>query len=303
MKRSILLVSISIAAPLILSSAEPSAFGAGNLNKPEPYGLTSSEKVILQNKQELNKVVVKSNNQANEVDSLRERIDGLQGIIETLSRKTHNNKIDLKKIEDQNSENIHNGDEYQRRLSEAIQSNTQNIEKTDKLISDISTLVYVIQKDYVTKAEYNSLVNDVNAFKDLIAKELKSSGSTQVKQNSDASADLYNQAKDDYDQKFYTKSIENYEILIKRNYKPAYAHYMIGEMNFKRKNYAEAITYFKKSASLYDKGSYMPTLMLHTATSMENTGDAAHAKAFYQAVVSKYPTSDEAKEAKRYLGL
>lgn len=129
MKRSILLVSISIAAPLILSSAEPSAFGAGNLNKPEPYGLTSSEKVILQNKQELNKVVVKSNNQANEVDSLRERIDGLQGIIETLSRKTHNNKIDLKKIEDQNSENIHNGDEYQRRLSEAIQSNTQNIEK------------------------------------------------------------------------------------------------------------------------------------------------------------------------------
>jgi TolA-binding protein len=303
MKRGILLVSITIVAPLVLSSAEPSAFGAGNLNNPEPYGLTSSEKVILQNKHELNKVVVKSNNQANEVDSLRERIDGLQGIIETLSRQAHNNKIDLKKIEDHNSENVHNSDEYQRRLSEVVQSNSQSIEKTDKLISETSTLVQAIEKDYVTKAEYNSLVNDVNKFKDLIAKELKSGSSSKATENPNASPDLYNQAKDDYDKQMYTKSIENYETLIKRNYKPAYSHYMIGDMNFKRKNYAEAITYFKKSSSLYDKASYMPTLMLHTAISMEETGDKGHADAFYKAVVSKYPTSDEAKEAKKYLGL
>jgi TolA-binding protein len=76
---------------------------------------------------------------------------------------------------------------------------------------------------------------------------------------------------------------------------------MIGEMNFKRKNYAKAITYFKISSSLYSKASYMPTLMLHTAISMDNTGDKTHANSFYKAIVGKYPSSNEAKEAKKLL--
>ena len=118
-----------------------------------------------------------------------------------------------------------------------------------------------------------------------------------------SSAKLYNQAKANFDKKYYTKAIQNYKELIKRKYKPAYAHYMIGEMNFKRKNYAEAISYFKKSASLYDKASYMPTLMLHTAIAMDMTGDKEHAKAFYNAILTKYPNSKEAKKAKKYLGL
>jgi hypothetical protein len=87
---------IATTVPLALFCAEPSAFGAGNLDNPEPYGLTSSEKVILQTKEKLHSVVVKSNNQANEVDSLRERLDGLQGIIENLGRKSHNNQVNLK---------------------------------------------------------------------------------------------------------------------------------------------------------------------------------------------------------------
>ena len=76
---------------------------------------------------------------------------------------------------------------------------------------------------------------------------------------------------------------------------------MIGEMNYKRKNYSEAISYFKKSSSLYSKASYMPNLMLHTAISMEKTGDSAHAKAFFGAIVSQYPDSAEASKANDYL--
>ena len=63
MKRSVLVVLLTTAVPLLLISAEPSAFGAGDLSNSEPYGLTSSEKVILQNKDKLRSVVVKSNNQ------------------------------------------------------------------------------------------------------------------------------------------------------------------------------------------------------------------------------------------------
>lgn len=97
MKYSAIAVIYTAIVPILLNSAEPSAFGAGDLDSSSPYGLTSTEKVILQNKEKLHTVVVKSKNQANEVDSLRERIDGLQSIIENLSRQAHNNKVTLKK--------------------------------------------------------------------------------------------------------------------------------------------------------------------------------------------------------------
>lgn len=305
MKRSVLVVLLTTAVPLLLISAEPSAFGAGDLNDPNPYGLTSSEKIILQNKDKLHKVTVKSNNQGNEVDSLRERIDGLQSIIESLNRKAHNNKINLNRLNEENSLKTQNSDEYEKRLSEVVQANSENIDNTKAAMTEVSQLVDKINKDYVTKAEFNTLVNDVNNFKALIAKELKSSSkkssSVTPKYSKKTSAQIATESKAYYDKKYYTDAIKGYEYLIKQNYKPAYAHYMIGEMNYKRKNYSNAISYFKKSSSLYSKASYMPTLMLHTAISMNKSGDKANAQKFFQAVVVKYPNSSEAVEANKYL--
>ena len=283
-------------------AAEPSAFGAGDLSAANPYGLTPNEKVILQTKDTLKKVAINTKFQANELDSLRERIDGIQSIVENLSIKFHNNKINLQKLKEENQVNINNIHEFQSRLGEEIHANTQEIEKLKAMILELSEVVDKINAAYVTKDEFNTLVKDVNSFKTLVAKEMKSKRSS-VKSSKISSAALYNQAKAYFDKKYYTKAIQDYKELIKRKYKPAYAHYMIGEMNFKRKNYAEAISYFKKSASLYDKASYMPKLMLHTAIAMDKTGDKKHAKAFYNALVAKYPQSKEAKEAKKYLGL
>ena len=299
MKKSIL-VAVCAAYPLFLFGAEPSAFGAGDLSNPQPYGLTSNEKVILETKKKLHKIALKSNNQENEVDSLRERIDGLQSVIESLSRKAHTNKVALQKLQEENRLKTQDGDEYLKRLNENVQSNTEEVEKIKKALLELSTLLDSINKDYVTKAEFNRLVSDVNAFKESISKGMKHTvhkGSKSKK----SSATLYNEAKKYYDKKYYTKAIENYEILIKRNYKPAYAHYMIGEMNYKRKNYANALSYYKKSTKLYAKASYMPTLMLHSAISMHKTGDKKHARLFFEAIVKKYPKSKEAKEAQKYL--
>jgi len=298
------LVLLLTAIPTLLISAEPSAFGAGDLNSPNPYGLTSSEKVILETKKTLNKVSVKSNNQANELDSLRERIDGLQSIIESLSRKAHNNKINLQKLDEENSLSSKTSDEYDKRVSEIVEANSKNVEVMKSTISEISSVVDKINSEYITKKEFNSLVNDVNTFKALISKELKGSHKATTESSNTkslSSAEVYNRAKRNFDKKYYTDAIEDYEFLIKNNYKPAYAHYMIGEMNYRRKNYSNAISYFKKSSSLYSKASYMPTLMLHTAISMEKTGDTSHANSFYEAIISKYPDSKEADKARKYL--
>jgi len=286
----------------LLFSAEPSAFGAGDLSSSNPYGLTSNEKVILDTKKKLQKVSIKSNYQDNKLESLRERIDGLQSIVESLSRKAHNNKILLKEQSEKNRLDLQSKTEYELRLSETIQENRKLIEEQKLVIAEMTQLLDTINAQYVSKEEFNTLVKSVNDFKELVAKELKSRAKKQSKSKSSmSSAEVYKKAKADYKRKYYTKAIEGFEYLIKKNYKPAYSHYMIGEMNYKRKNYANAISYFKKSAALYSKASYMPNLMLHTAISMDKTGDKTHAKAFFEAIIAKYPSSAEAAKAKEYL--
>ena len=304
MKTSKIVFLLSCFFPILSFSAEPSAFGAGDLTSSNPYGLTSNEKVILDTKKRLHKVSVKSNNQANELDSLRERIDGLQSIIESLSRKAHNNKINLKKQNELNNLKSQNSSEYEKRLSDVVQANETSIAQQKIIMSEMSLLIDDINAKYISKNEFNALVKDVNDFKALVAKELKNSTPKKAKKSKlskKSSAQLATDAKAFYNKKYYTDAIKHYEELIKRNYKPAYAHYMIGDMNYKRKNYSNAISYYKKSSSLYSKASYMPTLMLHTAISMEKTGDTAHANAFFEAIVSKYPDTTEAEDARVYL--
>jgi len=288
--------------PLFLYASEPSAFGAGDLNNPQPYGLTQSEKVILQNKDKLHKIVVENNNQSNQVESLRERIDGIQSVVENLTRKAHNNKIKIEQLNEHNTEVSKNSDEYIKRLELAIGANSEAVATLKKSIDSLSLKVDTIVSNYVSKDDYNSLVKDVNSFKTLVSKEFKSVGNKENSQFSGVSnGDIYNKAKAYFKKRYFTKAIEYYSYLIEKNYKPAYSHYMIGEMKYIRKNYAEAISYFKKSASLYDKASYMPKLMLHTAISMDKTNDKEHAKAFYQGVIVKYKGTEEAKEAQKYL--
>ncbi len=298
MNRIILATSFVAITSLNLVAAEPSAFGAGNLDNPSPYGLTSSEKTVFQNKQSLKKISVKSNNQANEVESLRERIDGLQSIVESLSRKSQKNKTAVSELLNKNSEELKNSDEYEKRLGEITEENS-------KIIQEMKIVLDIINTSYVTKDEFSKLVYSVNKFKDLVAKELKSK-STKSKSSlstldSMSNSEVADKAKAYYNKKYYTKGIEYYSHLILKNYKPANAHYMIGQMNFKRKNYADAISYYKKSAALYSKASYMPELMLNTAISMDKTGDKDNANAFFNGIISKYPDSKQASSAKKYI--
>jgi TolA-binding protein len=299
MKSIYLVVFLAAIVPFNLIGAEPSAFGAGNLETSKPYGLTSSEKVILQNKNKLNKVVVNTNNQANKVDSLRERIDGLQTIIEGLSRKSQENKLNLIELKNKNKEELIASNEYEKRLSEISQANSLQIKEMKLTLNELTTLLNEVNTNYISKKEFNTLVKDFNLFKELVSKELKKSVSSNKPKISNAQ--MAKLAKEYFDKKYYTKSINYYTQLIENKYKPAYAHYMIGEMKYRRKNYSDAIAYFKKSVSLYSKATYMPSLMLHTAISMQRTGDIKNAKTFYKGIISKYPNSQEAKTAKNKL--
>lgn len=297
--------------PLVLSSAEPSAFGAGDLTNPNPYGLTQNEKVILETKKNLHKVQVKSNNQADAVESLRERLDGFQGIIESIGKKSYKNKVTIEQLKVQDAKEVQNANEYDKRLSDItqhnseeiqklilqIQANKKNIEKMHLVVSELSKLIESMNSSFVTRNELSAVVNDFNKFKSLIGKELTTNSSTSSKLDKMKNADIDSEAVKYFERKKYDKALQYYTHLIKNSYRPAHSHYKIGEIEYRRKDYADAISYFKKSASLYSKASYMPELMLHTAISMHRTRDYKNAKKFYNAIISKYPNSVESKEA------
>jgi TolA-binding protein len=305
MNKNLLATLFIFSVPFSLMAAEPSAFGAGNLDHSDPYGLTTSEKVILENKNSLRKVEVKTNNQANEVESLRERLDGLQSIIENLSRKAHSNQVIIDQMNTKKAENSDAASEYEKRLSGVSQTNSESIEKIKVLLTEISQQVDTINSKYVTKDELNALLGQMKSTssKGQKTSSVKEEKSVSTELSSMSTTEISSAAQAFYDKKYYTNAIEYYSYLIEKNYKPAYAHYMIADMNFRRKNYDEAISYYKQSATLYSDASYMPELMLNTAMSMEATGDIANAKAFYKGVVAKYPDSSEAKKAQKQLNL
>ncbi len=284
---------------LTLFADEPSAFGAGDLDSDNPYGLTAAEKKILQNNKTLQQNNRKLNSHKSEIESLRERIDGLQSILESIAMKSQQNKVALGDISKSRENEGSSTQERLLSLETQIATNGENIVQLKVAIEELSKLMDTQSATFVTKDEHNALVSDVNDFKVLVADALKKSSkksSTNV-----SNGDLATQAKKHYDQNSYAKAVNDYKELVNRKYKPAYGHYMIAQSYFAMRDYGQAIAHYKESASRYKKASYMPTLMLRTAYSMEKTGDVANAKKFYNAVIAKYPGSEEAIKAEKYL--
>ena len=304
------LLPFLLTLPLILQAAEPSVFGAGDLDAPNPYGLTEAEKHIVKNRETLKTIESTTRQQNSKVMSIQERIDGLQSIIEGLNSSNHKNGLAIHSLEkklqtqselyNQDKESIESAIEDLRQMTHANVENGKNIKV---VLTELSELIDTINSNYVTKKEYNSLVRDINGFKILIAKELKainrsidSVSTTQI-----SNPELAKRAYKYFKASKYTKAIEDYEVLIKNQYKPARAHYMIGESYYYMKKYSEALAYFKESAARYDKADYMPTLMLHSAVAMLKTGDKEHAKAFLEAVIAQYPDAKAAQSAQKEL--
>ncbi len=288
------------------AASEPSAFGAGNLDAPEPYGLTATEKSIYENRKTLQRVLTKAHENDAQLQSLRERLDGLQTIIEGLNEKAQSNKVALGELTQGLETEARLRDEKIAALESSISANSSNITAIKSLLETLAAQIDTINSDYVSKEEYNRLVAEVNAFKRETVNALKSMASVPSRKktgdySSMPSKQLLKEAKRQYDKLYFKKAIPMFEELIRRNYKPAYAHFMIGEMWHYRKKWAKALSYYKASAKLYDDASYMPKLMLHSAECMLHTGDKRNAEKFLKALMAKYPSSKEARQARRLL--
>lgn len=286
-----LLVIFPLLLTITASATEPSVFGAGDLNSPNPYGLTHEEKLILENKKELQTVIQKNNMQNAKVETVAERLDGMQGILEGLGQRSNEQSIILQKLQEKLTTDS-NGSVSLDDLSKQVSANTENISQFKALLEELSHAVDEINMNYVSKEQFAVLIKQLK----VSVPERPAASSAKM-----SNADIEKEANKLFSQKKYDDAQGYFEQMIQKKYKVSDAYFMIGETQFERKKYKEAVLSYKESASRNEKALYMPTLLLHSGISMEKTGDTATAKAFYQATISKYGGSGASKEAQERL--
>lgn len=260
-----------IASSLLLQ-AEPSVYGFGSSesNTHTPRSSVNSKRTLSALKQH--------------IAQQDERIDGLTTIIEGLSASL--NELQMKQMH----------------TPAVVESGKSN----DALLQKLAAMIDDINENYVSKEELQKALGKKGVHKKSVPK--KSTAKTSVKSNKKekslqgkSNAKLYSEGVRLFGKKRYSEAYKRFTITDTKGYKPAASNYYLGEISYYTKKYEDAIFYFKKSAGIYDQASYIDTLLLHTAVSLEKSGDKGQAKTFYENIIENYSAKNSAKIAKQRL--
>jgi TolA-binding protein len=176
----------------------------------------------------------------------------------------------------------------------------QNSSGTDNtaLIKELGVMIDRINTSYVSKEELQKILDGkkISASKPKINKQ-----ETNESLEGRSTAKIYSEGVRLFIKQRYDEAEKRFTITDTKGYKPAASNYYLGEIAYYTKKYEDAIFFYKKSVSLYDQASYIDVLLLHTAISLEKTGDKAQAKTFYRNIIDNYPDKKSAKIAKEKL--
>jgi TolA-binding protein len=201
-----------------------------------------------------------------------ERIDGLTTIIEGLSASLN----ELRSNGANNTSNTAQG--------------------SDELLQKLAGMIDEINANYVRRDELNKVLS--KSIKAPISKKVVESKSQVNSLAGKSNATLYSEGVRHFVKKRYSEAKKRFTITDAKGHKPAASNYYLGEIAYYTKQYEDAIFYFKKSAGLYDKASYIDTLLLHTAISLDKTGEKSQARIFYENIIENYSEKKTAQIAK-----
>ena len=205
------------------------------------------------------------------IQAQQERIDGLVSVIEGLNETIGRLQRDVRKNDD---------------TSEKIV--LTRIEALERRVAKLETAL----------AQRNGAKNAQSVSRSASSKASSVSHTSTPKLSA---SKRYSSAVRAYKKRAYDTAKALFAQLASEGFKPAASNFYLGEIAYYTKQYKDAIYYYKKSADLYDKAGYMDVLMLHTAVSLEKTGQKEQAKAFYQALIERYGSRKSARIAKKRL--
>jgi len=266
------LLLISALSPVFLL-AEYSEYGynreynSGN-NGPVRTSVPAKE-VIVQNRKTITSL-------KRQLAEQGERIDGLTSIIEGLNASIAELKMNP--------------------ASSTMNGGNDNT----ALLRELGVMIDKINDNYVSKKELQNALNGRSKPSSKKSKS-KSKNSSSESMDGKPTSQLYSEGVRLFVKKRYGEAKKRFTITDTKGYKPAASNYYLGEIAYYTRKYEDAIFYFKKSVGLYDQASYIDVLLLHTAVSLDKTGDKSQAKTFYQNIIDNYEGKNSAKIAKQRL--
>lgn len=201
-------------------------------------------------------------------------------------------------------------------LQQQVNELNERVDGLTTLIEGFNSTIYELQKNQsslkILEGKIDRVRVECTKERDLSVESRSDSQVTpnQVKnsehnnknsESTKSNATLYREGAQFFQKKQYEKAKNRFLLMVEKNYKSASSNYYLGEIAYYTNKYSDAIYYFKKSAKLYDKASYIDTLMLHTAISLEKSGDKSQAKIFYQTIINDYPNKKSATIAQKQM--
>ncbi|WP_104745151.1 hypothetical protein [Helicobacter acinonychis] len=249
--------------------------------------------------------------QANKIKDLNNAILSQEESLRSLkaSQEVQNNTL---KQQSQTLDDLRNEIRAnQQAIQQLDQQNKQMSELLTKLSQDLVAQIALIQKvlkeqqDKTEKSlKINALANETPPLKANAKQERNTEEKPlQVEFNKDLSKqkEIFQEALSLLKDKSYAQARERLLWLEANSYKLAYVRYALGEVAYNEKKHREAIKYYKESALLDQKASYMPVLLWHTAWSFKKIKDDKNYHKFLNTLQRLYPSSDQAKKAKKIL--
>lgn len=307
----------------LLHGAEPSAFGAGDLSSPSPYGLTEHEKLLLENKKNVEKLKHKDSSLRSQISDLKDSVSGLQSLIEGLNQaakgfRQENQKLNQQlleyttqtspKVEKNSAELLSLQESYKTNYDKLVADFNKHNENINVVLRELSDIIDTINQNYASKAELNKVIVELNEFRNLVSSEFKNIQTSFKKEKAKASRTgraVHKDAIALFKKKAYKSAIKEFELSITKAHKPATSNFYMAESYYFLKDYKSAIYHYKTSLDLYKKANYMPPAMpkilYHAAISFSKIKDKENSQKFFKVLSLQYPDTKEGKEALKYL--
>jgi TolA-binding protein len=271
--------------------ADVDPFKAGDLNSPNPYGLSPIEKAILNNKKGIKKNSIKIENIKVEIKNLEKNFKSklvmYDEIINDLKTRSESIKILINEIDNLNLKikDIEKNLSVLKEKMSVIENNlTFLTEKENNLEKRLDNIVKVQNENfqYLTSSIQNILF--------------------QIKSLNLSPKEAFKKAKQLYFSGKLDKAKELFLFALSRNYLPATINFYLGEIAFKKGNYKEALAFYKKSITLYPKKtSFTAKLLYHSGISFERLGMNKEAKLAFEKLVNSFKNSKYSTLAKKDL--
>jgi TolA-binding protein len=301
MKKAIYIASV---AAVFLLGAEPSAFKAGDLDAPTPYGLTSSEKKIVEQNKNLQNISTKLFDTAQSQIELRNEIDGIKSLVVGHSEKINNFE---RKMESDDNGSLKT---LNKKLDDNLKLQNENYDKIMSTLSALAALLDETRGEYVSKEQLKAIVgknykeigNKKTKQKPIVSEEKmqeskaeqpKAESSDKPKQEKPInSEESFKKAQQDFKDNKLKEAKAGFESVQANDgeYKKGLLAYYLGEIDYKNGNYKSALDYYQKSIELDEKANYVPIILFHTGTSLEKLGDKESAKKILNSLITNYPT-------------